>query len=86
MKFNCGLSWAEKRQIKVEELSAEVERLKEWHDYFCWWPTRIGRNDCRWLETVERKYEEADLYDFYGIASELVINKIGVEFRAKENK
>lgn len=29
--------------------------LKEWHTKFTWLPIRLGPNDCRWLETLERK-------------------------------
>lgn len=28
----------------------------QWHPVFAWLPIRVGENDCRWLETVERKY------------------------------
>ena len=44
MKFNCGLSWADKRAIE-----------EDWHLFFAIWPRRVGKNDCRWLETIERK-------------------------------
>ena len=44
MRFNCGLS-------KDENLD---EKMK-WHKWFAWYPVRVARNDCRWLETVHRK-------------------------------
>ena len=51
MKFNCG------------ETSAEgVKRLTKWHRWFAWCPTRVGSNDCRWLEWIERQGE----YGSYG--------------------
>lgn len=28
-----------------------------WHRWFAWRPVEVGKNDCRWLETVERKGE-----------------------------
>ena len=48
MKFNCGLTSAEKwEQTK--------EKRKVWHKWFAWRPVRVGSGDCRWLEYVERK-------------------------------
>lgn len=53
MKFNCGPTPAERRA----SIAAEAERLyvawSQWHPNFAWWPTRVGSNDCRWLETIE---------------------------------
>lgn len=90
MKFNCGLSRAEKRKIRydkrVEELLAGASALKQWHDHFAWWPVRIDTNDCRWLEVVERKYEEVDVYDYGGLIDELVTVTSEPEYRAKERK
>lgn len=48
MKFNCGLTGAEKYAIKKA-------KLINWHRWFAWRPVRVGKNDCRWLEFVERK-------------------------------
>lgn len=45
MKFNCGLSWSEK-----------IKYWESWHSWFAWRPVRIGSRDCRWLETVERRW------------------------------
>ena len=63
MKLNCGPTWEEKRDAR-----------KEWHDWFAWYPVRIGSNHCRWLETVERKgtfrrkqwceYEDFWIYEY----------------------
>ena len=44
MKFDCGPTWAEKR-----------ERLKNWHPFFAIWPRRVGSRDCRCFEWIERK-------------------------------
>lgn len=43
LKFDCGPTHAEK-----------VRRLQGWHDWFAWYPVRIGPRECRWLEVVER--------------------------------
>lgn len=44
MKINCGESWETK-----------ARRMLDWHPYFAWYPIRVGENDCRWLETIQRK-------------------------------
>lgn len=45
MKFDCG-----------EDGLAQMERLKQWHPFYCLFPRRMtGTRDCRWLEVVERK-------------------------------
>jgi len=44
MRFDCGPSYAEKCAAR-----------EQWHDWFAWYPVRVGKHDCRWLETVERK-------------------------------
>ena len=44
MKFDCGPSYSEKCKAK-----------EQWHDWFAWYPIRVGEHDCRWLETVRRK-------------------------------
>lgn len=49
MKLNCGPTYEERYATKME-------RLKNWHPCFCLIPRRIdGTNQCRWLETVERR-------------------------------
>ncbi len=50
MKFSCGKTRAQKRAEKIE-------RLQNWHKWFAWRPVRVGNNDCRWLELVERRGE-----------------------------
>lgn len=27
----------------------------QWHRWFAWYPVRVGENECRWLEYVERR-------------------------------
>jgi hypothetical protein len=44
MKFNCGPTWQEKRELEAS-----------WHPWFAWYPVRVGSHDCRWLEVIERK-------------------------------
>jgi hypothetical protein len=44
MKFNCGKSYSETHQ-----------KLKNWHEWFAWYPVKVADNDCRWLEKVQRK-------------------------------
>lgn len=64
MKFNCGPSFAERYQAAYERKLDKRNRLQNWHSYFTWWPTRIGKGDCRWLEYIERKgtYHENHYY------------------------
>lgn len=40
MKFNC---------------KRKVEPRIVWHTWFAWFPVRVGEDDCRWLEKVERR-------------------------------
>lgn len=49
MRFNCGPSLAQRRWNKAV-------KMKDWHKHFCWWPVRIANGDCRWLETIERRF------------------------------
>lgn len=48
MKFNCCLT-------DQEKIAALEPILCTWHEWFAWYPVRVGRKDCRWLEVVERK-------------------------------
>lgn len=50
MKFDC-----DKRH----------DRLTDWHRWFAWYSVRIGKNDCRWFEYVERKGKN----EFSGMSS-----------------
>ena len=58
MKFNCGLTREEKDKLREAEDSRiwnEIYNyITQWHDWFAWYPVRVGSKDCRWLETVER--------------------------------
>ncbi len=44
MRFNCGPTWAEQEAIS-----------KDWHPFFAIWPRRVGSNDCRSFEWIERR-------------------------------
>lgn len=47
MKFKCN-----KPMNKLDAL----EKAKTWHKIFAFLPVRVGPDDCRWLEFVERRY------------------------------
>lgn len=66
MKFDCGETYAEWE-----------ERIGRWHSWFAWYPVRVGKHDCRWLERVERKGTVEFSYD--GLYTNW-------QYRAKENK
>lgn len=55
MKFNCGPSPETKRRRKQELADAEHKRLINWHLFFTLLPRRVGENDCRWMEQIERR-------------------------------
>ncbi len=44
MRFNCGPDSVEKHEAK-----------KFWHRWFAWYPVRVSKRECIWLEFVERK-------------------------------
>ena len=50
MKFNCGLTWAEK-------IAINNELRQQWHKWFALIPRRVENKECRWLEYIERKGE-----------------------------
>lgn len=55
MKLECGLSPRTRTERRAAYVKAEANRLMQWHSWFALLPVRIGDNDCRWLETVERR-------------------------------
>ncbi len=67
MKLNCGPSYEQRRAEKVEALKREIIRLRDWHDWFAWFPVRVAEGDCRWLEVVERQMQ-GTYYTGYHIA------------------
>lgn len=52
MRFNCGPSF----NVKAEET---YSRFSNWHRWYAWFPVRVGEDDCRWLEWIERRGESA---------------------------
>jgi len=62
MKLNCGDSPETKREKARKQFSLEI---KTGIKVFAWWPVRIGDNDCRWLEYVNRKLDKADSDDAF---------------------
>lgn len=63
MRFNCGPNRYTRQVLKEQKMQA-------WHRYFCWLPVRLAENDCRWLETVERKFGGWDTYNNCGFSEE----------------
>jgi hypothetical protein len=51
MKFNCG------------PRTKKPDSRLTWHRWFAWYPVRISDNDCRWLETVDRRGNQEYYYD-----------------------
>lgn len=87
MKFRCGPSWLERQNLRAVKLLAKVATLQQWHDWFAWWPTRVGPDDCRWLETIQQRYPNAWLGEEYSLFHQetrpvLFYGSI-VEYRAK---
>lgn len=59
MKFKCGKTQAEKQAKKNAKYQKELDhyvKITYWHDWFAWFPVKVGDADCRWLETVETRY------------------------------
>lgn len=55
MKFNCGPGPETRRARRELRAHLKQERLSNWHSFFAILPRRVGENDCRWLERIERK-------------------------------
>lgn len=51
MKFSCGAG----RPASVDKANRRVAQLHDWHAVFAFLPHRVTANDCRWLETIERR-------------------------------
>ncbi len=65
MKFNCGRTWEMRLNDKRLAAVAQKELDEQWHRVFAWLPVKLGAHDCRWLETVERKYIDVTVeYDY----------------------
>lgn len=58
MKFKCGKTPEEKQQEKMLlelGISAEAERLLNWHRKFAWWPKHFDNGYCVWLGYYNRR-------------------------------
>ena len=51
MKFECG----KKARLKREAAERAAAKRAQWHPWFAWHRVKVGTEDCRWLETVERR-------------------------------
>ena len=67
MKFKCKEAWQE-----------DFDKLQEWHEWFAWYPVKIEKNTCVWLEKIQRK----GTYMYWGV---LDANWFW-QYKAKENK
>lgn len=55
MKFNCGLTRTEKVDLAWEEVKRLNREEQPWVKVFAWLPIRVGKQDCRWFEYVEKR-------------------------------
>ena len=78
MKINCGPSADAKVLLARERLRQDWENLSKWHTVFAFFPIRVGENDCRWLEYIERRFfPDFDEFEIFGP------KKIWFQYRAK---
>lgn len=56
MKLNCGPTKAEREAARKARREAKLADKKQWHNVFVLLPKRVGSHDCRWLETMERRW------------------------------
>ncbi len=64
MRIHCGPSVGERNKLKLIQLKAEKDRLDKWCPWFAWYPVRVGEDDCRLFETIERRYPNAYVYEY----------------------
>lgn len=57
MKLNCGPDAQERQDIRDSKALARKTKRRQWHTWFAWYPVRVGKRDCRWLEFVHRRRE-----------------------------
>ena len=60
MKFNCGLTllqeWEDYNTAKQEFYhNRKTNPDSGWEDFYAVWPRRVARQDCRFLELIERR-------------------------------
>lgn len=51
MRFDCGPTW----RSQWELIKEGAHPRQQWRRWYAWRPVRVGENECRWLEWVERK-------------------------------
>ena len=61
MKWDCGPDWYERWKAKAPERQRRAREAAKWQPWFAWFPVRVDKRDCRWLETIERRYN-SDVY------------------------
>lgn len=64
MKIKCEAEKESYCQRYIRKKEEKVEKLKNWHRFFAWYPVRINDHECAWLEMVERKYEQVYLLEW----------------------
>lgn len=66
MKFDCGpkIDPAEVHKEFVQRMRRCAFKRRQWHKVFAWWPRRVGPNDCRWLEYIQRRYPSASTIEW----------------------
>ncbi len=72
MRFHCGPSKEERQKAQLVKTQAEAKLLQKWTPWFAWRPVRVGEDDCRFMETVERRYRLAHACKFNSGRVELV--------------
>jgi hypothetical protein len=96
VKFNCGPSAEQKVKNLRKEYEERAENAAKWQPFFAWLPIRIGEDECRWLEVVERRVVGGEKWPV-GYGSQLYMknpfsgggqffweNYPKIEYRAKE--
>lgn len=61
MKLECG----KRKRLKQKAEERELLKKQEWHKFFAIWPRKIGNEDCRYLETIERKLIQYKYKDWF---------------------
>ena len=75
MRIYCGPSKGVKQKARLIRLQAIRDRVQRWRPWFAWRPVRLGEDDCRWMETIERRYRLAVVYEYHDGRSVIMWNK-----------
>ena len=81
MKINCGPGKDLARALRRQKARELLPKLKEWHDFFALLPRRIDDYDCRWMETIQRRFPDAFVYCNDSYISYIETDR--AEYRAK---